>query len=538
MDARHEHGKEVLSHARLILLSAFWLGYQLFFSFATLIWLPAEVGRIYDTDFRFTALGILVGVGGVVYLFVAPYFGAKSDQYSGYLSHKFGKRVPFLILGVIGMAGSTLILAGLSYFDLFPIIVCGWALVMFFAGLIQAPYNAVIPDNVLREQYGAASGWMTAMIMLGNVGGGVLGYFLERVGLMKAIFTVTTCLLLSLIFACFYNHRADGYHLSKPKRKPEETVCGFISAFFWTIFKPFASPDFTWFFLSRCLMGMGYSTIQQFLLYFMDDVVRKPYVLSSGPIGNYSLIVPDEKAATSLFLIVMLGTGFFSALLGGVLSDRIGRRTIVYVAGALQILAVVFCLIPFFQSFQLILVMGAIFGLGYGAYQSVHFALATEILPNALEYGKDMGIWNLSGGIPSTFAPLLSGLLLHLLGKIGQNNQLGYTVVFGLSIVWFLIGTALVAKIRLYNRNKGQALDSFFSTINAQADHDPSDEFGLSDIDRYNQDMQLSSDSSGESEGASGSSQGYVESGNMALDSFVSGSLDINEISFGSDDDN
>jgi len=273
-------------------------------------------------------------------------------------------------------------------------------------------------------------------------------------------------------------------------------------------------------------MGMGYSTVQQFLLLFMEDVVQKPYTVR---LGNFSITAGDEKVATSYFLIIMLFTALISSILGGLLSDKIGRRNIVYVSGFFQSVAVLFCVIPFFQSFSTILILGAIFGLGYGAYQSVHFALATEILPNAHEYGKDMGIWNLSGNIPSMLAPLFAGLMLDLLERIGERNNLGYTVVFGCSLIFFVAGTILVVKIRLYNRNQGQALDAFFSPINDN--EEPSaEEIGLSDIDRFDEQV-FSSDSSGES----ATSGGYIESGNMALDDFVSGNLDLNDLSFGSD---
>ena len=40
--------------------------------------------------------------------------------------------------------------------------------------------------------------------------------------------------------------------------------------------------------------------------------------------------------------------------------------------------------------------MGIVFGLGYGAYISVDWALATDVLPSMDDYARDMGVWHVA----------------------------------------------------------------------------------------------------------------------------------------------
>src|SRR6185437_13307454 len=89
--------------------------------------------------------------------------------------------------------------------------------------------------------------------------------------------------------------------------------------------------------------------------------------------------------------------------------DRVGRKRLVYIAGAMM--TVVALIFIFLQNFPAALVAALFFGLGYGAYTSVDWALATDVLPPTDEAGKNMGIWTAAGIIPQVIGVLLGGLL-------------------------------------------------------------------------------------------------------------------------------
>jgi len=87
------------------------------------------------------------------------------------------------------------------------------------------------------------------------------------------------------------------------------------------------------------------------------------------------------------------------------------------------------------------------FGLGYGAYTSVDWALVADVLSSHKNYARDMGVWNISLSLPQVIAPVIGGPLLDSFTKAGQP-VLGFQLLFAMAIVYCLIGTVTVRYIR------------------------------------------------------------------------------------------
>lgn len=201
--------------------------------------------------------------------------------------------------------------------------------------------------------------------------------------------------------------------------------------------------DFVWVFLTRFLNTMGVFTVQEFLLFYMRDAI-----------GTYTLfgvqVADTAESAVSFFVVTLLIGAIASTLVAGILSDRYGRKVMVYISGALQGL-VPLVLIPF-HDFTVGVMLGIVFGLGFGAYQSVDWALATDVLPSE-DYAKDMGVWHVSQVLPQMIATPFAGFFLDAFQKIGKQpaiNQptLGYTVIFLMAVVYFAFATIFVRQIR------------------------------------------------------------------------------------------
>ena len=213
-------------------------------------------------------------------------------------------------------------------------------------------------------------------------------------------------------------------------------------AFLRGLLDPFKSRDFSWVFWTRFLVVMGQFTVQGFILFYMKDVVA-----GGADPHDYTFFglkfAEDAANATSFFVLALLVGAIISSLLAGALSDRYGRKLIVYISGGLQALVVfVYILVG---NFEVAVLMGIVFGLGYGAYQAVDWALASDVLPSEDDYAKDMGVWHVALTLP------IAGILLDTFqraGKSGGQPTLGYTVIFGIACVYFLLGTVLVRQVK------------------------------------------------------------------------------------------
>src|SRR5207249_4486680 len=108
------------------------------------------------------------------------------------------------------------------------------------------------------------------------------------------------------------------------------------------------------------------------------------------------------------------------------LSDRIGRKPLVYASGGIMAAAaVIFIPVAFFPSLQFTYLVGALFGLGWGAFQAVDWALAIDVLPHQGGAAKDMGIWHTALVMPQIIAPAITGIALS--GLKVHSLLLGYT---------------------------------------------------------------------------------------------------------------
>src|ERR1700681_317818 len=288
-------------------LSAFWFGSNFLWIPLTTVLIQTQIDGVVPKGTQNTAVGVALGIGGLLAMTVPPIVGAWSDR----LNTRFGRRRPIMVAGTLLTIPGLVILAAATNY---PEIVIGYVIIQFFFNGAQAAYSGIIPDVVPAQQVGKASGFLATMTQLG-IGGG-LGVT-ALLGGNRAIYLVMGAVAVLCLIPTVWAARTEGLEPvpAPPQRPLGEAIREFV--------RPLHEGDFAWVVFTRLMISSGITVVLYFLVNFFGDVV----------------LAPKEDAAkfTDIWLLVVVVTALPFGFFGGQISDRIKRRKIfVYLAGAAQ----------------------------------------------------------------------------------------------------------------------------------------------------------------------------------------------------------
>jgi Na+/melibiose symporter-like transporter len=401
-------------------LSCYWLAYNFHWGALLTIVVPSQIAAIAGNANKELYNGLIPAVGAVASLLVTPLAGALSDRSRS----RFGRRRPFILVGTLINLASLLLIAGLGRGGSLWLFLLWYVGIQFGSNWAGGPYAGLIPDVVPKAQRGTASGWMAVMTALGVLGGALSAGQLARGGSYWPIYLLITALLAVMLALTLLGVRER----PAPGEEAPFDARTFLRTF---LPDPRAHRDFYWVLITRALVQMGIYSVFSFFLFFLQDVIR----------------VPDPEEQSSFLIGIIIAAGIPTSMVAGKLSDRYGRKPLVYLSGGLMAAAsIVFILAARFPSLGFTFAVGGLFGVGYGAYQAVDWALAVDVLPSGEDAAKDMGIWHVAIVLPQILAPAITGLTLNALKP--TSLLLGYTVVFVMMALWFVLGTVFVRQLR------------------------------------------------------------------------------------------
>jgi MFS family permease len=326
-----------------------------------------------------------------------------------------------MVAGTLGnVAGLLVLLLAGSY----PVLLLGYLLVQVFNNAAGAAFNGIVPDVVPEAEFGKASGMLGAMVQLGSVGGLAATLAMAGLGHIQWTFAVIAAVVALSLLPTLWAASGEG---TRPlARPPRASLAGWLRE----LLAPLRGGDFAWVVLTRSMVTAGVYCILPYLLFFFRDVVKAPH--------------PADFTARWELLLLLAATPF--GLAGGWVSDRLGRKAFVYASGALQGLVVAVFIAFYPTQASLVLLLGAVYGVGYGLYYAVDWALACDTLPDRDRAAKDMGLFHVAFTLPQVVVPVLAGLSLDALNR--QAPTSGYRAVFAAAIAFFALGTVLVSRIR------------------------------------------------------------------------------------------
>ncbi|MCX4641954.1 MFS transporter [Streptomyces sp. NBC_01446] len=366
---------------------------------------------------REEVLGYVTGIAQVVYLVASPLLGIWSDRTCSPL----GRRQPFLVGGsVLGLVALTSISLAPSLF----LIEVGWIVAMLGWATASQAILTLQADRVPEEQRGKVSGLTAATGQISPVIGIAVAAVLPGTLLVFVVPGV-----LGLALAMTFAVRGPEPDSRTTITAAEPVSLKKILASY--VFNPRRHPDFGWNWLGRFVFFMGLYFNTTFSTFFYSQRLDLP--------------VKDVAGAVATAGMVGIVAAMAGAVGGGFLSDRLARRRLFTMIGAVLFTcgAVVEA---FAYSFPMLVVGSVLMQLAIAAFSSVDQAIAMAVLPDRGEAGRYMAAVAFSQKIPSALAPLIAPVIIALSTSGDTKN---YTALYLTGAVFALIvGLLIVTRVR------------------------------------------------------------------------------------------
>jgi MFS family permease len=416
-EPRSDRPTALLPTRQLVRLAVYWLGLVAVVQGIGIVLQERIKVLVPDSGSQYTTLGVLQVAGMLIAVVVQPTVGTISD----YTVSRYGRRKPYIVLGtvldvvfLVGLATSNTVLAVAAFVTLLQL----------GSNIAQGPYQGYVPDLVAAPQVGLASG----LIGLFTVLGVVTGTAVATVGVATGDFVLPTIALgvVHLATMVVLVVRLDEGRAAKPRRGRS---WGSIAAEAWGA-DVLRERSFLFLVASRFFILGG----SAFLI-----VLQVPYLERS-----LGMTERDQRAlwilgTTIVAVICTAGATIPAARL----SQRVGRKRVIYVATAISALGMT---IAALAPGPPVLAVGAVLvGIGGGSFLAVDWALLTDVIPKA-SAGRYMGIANIATATNAVAAAFVGGLVIDAFSRSGAPD-LGPRVAFLLAPAWLAIGALLLRPV-------------------------------------------------------------------------------------------
>ncbi len=487
--------KKILYWRDYITINIFWFGINtvtgsitpVILPFLIALYVPGELKNTYLANVRVASLAVA--------MMVQPIAGSLSDR----CRSRWGRRRPYVFAGAIldilflFLVGSSTLFID-SPFDAFFEsnlgVTAAYAALLISIILLQASNNiaagalqGLIPDLISEDQRGRASGVKAVMELLPIAVVIAIGPLVDTGRLWEAIGVVMAITLITMLIAMRFVHekplkekplgdaagpllrlvalaaifvgvsqaalwlvRSIDAYLHSYSADPVLQVslvgiAGFlamtISILFGVYFGAWSGigklahrqSSFIWWVISRLFFLTAIGSIQGFAYFFLRDIIQ----------------IPDSRTATMTSILLAAVALFLipSALVGGYLSDRMGRRKLAGLSGLIAAGGTLVLLSA--RDFPLVLIGGCIIGLGTGLFYASNWALGTDLVPKQ-EAGRYLGISNLAGAGAGIIGVGIGGPIADSINSL--RPDLGYLIIFAIYAGLFLLSTLSLSQIR------------------------------------------------------------------------------------------
>ncbi len=477
-----------------ITLNIYWLGINIASGSITPVILPYLVALFVPASQKNTYLATIRVIGLAVAMMIQPMAGMLSDR----STLRWGRRRPFIFTGAIFnilfllIIGVSPILLGSSLDGFFQptfgvntayaVLLVGIILLQVSSNVGHGALQGLIPDLVPEDQRGRSSGVKAVMELLPVFLVIVIGPLVDSGRVWWAIGIVMASFLITMLITVLAVHeqplaKKPGGGIGGPMMRLVALTAIFVavtrgavwlvgfagrtlgqmgaqmglqvavvgaagllgmagSIFLGVYFGAWVGigqaarqqRSFIWWVINRLLFLAAVGSIQAFAQYFLADVLHLP---------NAATMTTLLLAVVALFLLP-------SALYGGYLADRIGRKRLVALSGLIAAAGTL--LLLFSTNVPMVLISGCIIGLATGTFYATNWALGTDLVPKE-EAGRYLGISNLAGAGAGIVGAGIGGPMADFFNALRPG--LGYLVIFGIYGALFLLSLAALTQVRV-----------------------------------------------------------------------------------------
>jgi len=398
---------------RHLSLGSYWFGTYFVITPVYTVLLQVQVTETVAQGGQATAIGVATFLGGIFAMVLPPVVGAWSDR----LTTRWGRRRPIMVAGTLGIVAALLVMFGARTY---PAVLTGFVLTVATLNIAGAAYVAVIPDVVRGSETGRASGVLGFFVQLGSVISLLVTLLFASAGLIRLTYLVLILVLVLTLLPTLWAAAGEG--AGPAPEHTRRTLREFLG--------PLWTGDFGWAFFTRFLNVSGlYATLPFLLLAFRD-----------------LLGVPNPAQFTSLFEAIVTLTAVPFAIICGWLSDGRGRKRFIYAAAAIQTLVLLIFLAGNVIPLLLVLGLGVVYGVGFGAFSAVDWALGLDTLPDRDRPAKDLGLYHVADSLPRVLLPFVMGFVVDAVNRLSSNA--GYRVTFVVAAALYAGSGILVRRIR------------------------------------------------------------------------------------------
>ncbi len=442
---RDEFGrpKSALSTGQLLSVTAYWLAITTLwgaFTFSVIPRLVESKGVLGSSTHPLAglAIGVITTAGVLIAILVQPTMGAISDHTRA----RLGRRKPYIVIGT-AMDLVFLSFAAWAFWNqAYWAFVAAVALLQFSSNFAQGPYQGYIPDLIPGRQVGIASGLLGAANIAGNLLGpglaiifvvslpGIVHFPEITLGLFAAIGLVEVITMLITVF----------FVPDRPAPPTTKTLRERALGAWGTDL--LANRDYVWLLVSRLFVLTALVSLQAFAVFFLENA--------------HGMTPNDAQSSQFPIILTVAVAALLSAVPGGWISSRIGRKPVLFVAIALGVVgAAVLAVGP---DYWMVVAAAVPIGICSGVFLGVDWALMTDIIPKA-ESGRYMGISNIAVASAGPIASTVGGLLVFGVTLLALGSGLAYRAIFVLMAVELVVGALALRRVTEPARDRSAALE-------------------------------------------------------------------------------